>query len=235
VAKLCERAKLDMILFADTLAVPKMYGGSHDWYVKNGFMFAHDPVPTIAMMAAVTSQIGLASTLSSSYYPPYLLARLLATLDHLTSGRIGWNVVTSSSRDAAENFGLDTMIPHDERYDMADEYLELCRALWDSWEPDAVIMDREKGIFADPSKVHEVNYNGKYYKSRGPLNVVSSPQRHPVIIMAGTSPRGQKFAVQNADMVIAHKNSVEDMRKYSQSVRQQLVEAGRDPHSIKIF
>jgi FMN-dependent oxidoreductase (nitrilotriacetate monooxygenase family) len=235
VARLAERAKFDMLLFADTLAVPSTFGGSNDWYVKNGFQIAHDPLPIIAMMAAATSRIGVASTLSSTFYPPFLLARLLATLDHLTNGRVGWNVVTTASKDAAQNFGLDTIIPHDERYDMADEYLALCRQLWDSWEPDAVKHDRESGVFADPSKVHQINFKGKYYKSRGPLNVVSSPQRHPVIIMAGTSPRGQRFAVENADMVIAHKNTVEDMRKYSQSVRKQLADAGRDPRSIKIF
>src|SRR5690606_35392934 len=108
-------------------------------------------------------------------------------------------------------------------------------ALWDSWEPDAVVNDRENHIFADPSKVHAVNYSGKYYKSRGPLNVVSSPQRQPLIIMAGTSPRGQRFATDNAELVIPHKNSIEDMRKYTQSIRRQLEEAGRDPRSIKVF
>lgn len=235
VAKLCERAKFDMVLFADTLAVPTKFGGSKDWYVKNGFMISHDPAPIIAMMAAATSRVGLATTLSSTFYPPYLLARLVATLDHLSSGRIGWNVVTTSSSDAAANFGFDEIVPHDERYDMADEYLEVCRGLWDSWAPDALIMDRENNIFADPAKVHELNYKGKYYKSRGPLNVVSSPQRHPVIIMAGTSPRGQRFAIENAEMVIAHKNTAADMKKYSQAIRQQLKDAGRDPRSIKIF
>jgi FMN-dependent oxidoreductase (nitrilotriacetate monooxygenase family) len=198
-------------------------------------MMAQDPLPIITLMAGATSRLGVASTLSSTFYPPFLLARLLATLDHLTSGRVGWNVVTTSSQDAAANFGLETIIPHDERYDMADEYLELCRQLWDSWEPDAVILDRKNGVFADPAKVHEINFKGRYYRSRGPLNVVSSPQRHPVIIMAGTSPRGQSFAVKNADMVIAHKNTIADMRKYSDSVRQQLIAAGRDPKSIRIF
>lgn len=235
VARLCERAKMDMVFFADTLAIPSAFGGGIDKYVERGFSILHDPVPTITMMAAATRQIGLASTLSSTFYPPFLLARLLATMDHLTAGRIGWNVVTTASDDAAANFGLDKMVPHDERYDMADEYLELCRKLWDSWEPDALIQDRESGIFADPSKVHAVNHVGKYYRCRGPLNVVSSPQKHPVIIMAGTSPRGMKFAVGNADMVIAHKNSIEDMRSYSQNLRRMLVEAGRDPKSVKIF
>jgi len=226
---------MDMVFFADTLAVPTAFGGGIDKYIKHGFSVVHDPVPTLAMMGAATSQIGLGATLSSTFYPPFLLARLLATMDHLTAGRIAWNVVTTASDDAAANFGLDRMIPHDERYDMADEYLEICRQLWDSWEPDALIQDRENGIFADPSKVHPINYEGKYYRCRGPLNVVSSPQKHPVIIMAGTSPRGMKFAVGNTDMVIAHKNSAEDMRAYSQNLRRMLAEAGRDPKSVKIF
>jgi len=234
VARLCERAKFDMILFADTLAIPTKFGGT-DLPVKKGFMFSHDPIPHLTMMAAATKHIGVASTLSTTFFPPYLLARLLATLDHLSSGRVGWNVVTTSSSDAALNFGLDDLIPHDERYDIADEYLALCRALWNSWEPDALVMDRERGIFADPSKVHAVNHAGKYFRSKGPLNVVSSPQREPVIIMAGTSPRGQRFAIENADMVIAHKNTTADMKKYSEGIRRQLIDAGRDPRSIKIF
>ena len=235
IARLCERAKFDLLLFADTLALPSLFQGSHQHYVKTGFMVHHDPIPTITMMAAATSRIGVGSTLSSTFYPPFILARMLATLDHLSAGRVAWNVVTTATREAAQNFGLDDLPDHDTRYDMADEYLDLCRKLWDSWEPDALIMDRKSGIFGDPRKVHELNFNGKYYKCRGPLNVVSSPQRHPVIIMAGTSPRGQRFAVQNADMVIAHKNNVEQMREYSDQLRKHLSDAGRDPGSCKIF
>lgn len=235
VAKLCERAKFDMVLYADTLAVPSLFRNSLDYYVKNGFMVHHDPVPTIAMMAAVTSRIGLATTMSSTFYPPFLLARLVGTLDHLSGGRFGWNVVTTATKEAAQNFGMEDLPDHDVRYDMADEFLEICRRLWDSWAPDAVVQDRQKGIFAEPSKVRAINFKGKFYSSKGPLNVVSSPQKHPVIIMAGTSPRGQKFAIQNAEMVIAHKNTIEDMRTYSANIRKQLQAAGRAPDSIKVF
>ena len=232
VAKLCERAKMDFVMFADSVAIPSLFRGSTDYYVRNGFMIYHDPVPTCAWMAAATQRIGLASTLSCTFYPPYLLARLLGTMDHLSSGRIAWNVVTSTK--GGENFGME-MPEHDERYDMADEYLDLCRQLWDSWAPDAVVMDRENRIFADPAKVRTIDFKGQHYQCRGPLNVVSSPQKHPVIIMAGTSPRGQRFAVQNADMVIAHKNSVADMKSYSAQLRQKAADAGRDPKSLKIF
>jgi len=235
VARLCERAKFDLVIFADSLAVPKSLGGSRDWYVKRGIQIPQDPVPILAMMAAVTSKIGLAATLSTTFYPPFLLARLLGTLDHMSNGRIAWNVVTSASKDAARNFGYDELLDHDERYDRADEYMDLCRALWDSWEPDAVKMDRGSGVFADPAKVHEVNFKGRYYKSAGPLNVTSSPQRYPVISVAGTSPRGTRFAARHGDMAIGHKNSAADMRFYVDNLRQRAAEEGRDPASIKVF
>ena len=234
-ARLCERAKFDMVLFADSLAVPAVLGGSRDWSVAHGHHVAMDPAPTIAMMGAVTQHIGLGCTLSSTFYPPFLLARLLSTLDHLTRGRIMWNLVTTASKDAAQNFGLDDILEHDARYDRADEYVALCRALWDSWEPDAVVMDREANLFADPAKVHAVDFEGEHFRCKGPSTVTSSPQRHPVISVAGTSPRGQRFAVQHGDMAISHKNSIEDMRDYVQTTRAQLEAAGRDPKSVKIF
>jgi FMN-dependent oxidoreductase (nitrilotriacetate monooxygenase family) len=187
------------------------------------------------MMGAVTKNIGLGATLSTSLYPPFLLARLMGTLDHLTAGRAAWNLVTSVHTSAAQNYGQDDLPPHDERYNIADEYIDLVRKLWDSWEPDAIVQDRETGVFADPSKVNPVNFAGKYFKSRGPLNVPSSPQRHPVIIQAGTSGRGQEFSSANADMVIAHKNTLADMKTYVAQFRGALEKAGRDPSSCKIF
>ena len=235
VARLCERAKFDMVLFADSLAVPSALGGSRDWSVAHGHHVVQDPLPTIAMMGAVTQKLGLGCTLSSTFYPPFLLARMLATMDHLTKGRVLWNLVTTASKDAAQNFGLDDILEHDARYDRADEYVALCRALWDSWEPDAVVMDREANIFADPAKVHAVDFEGEHFRCKGPSTVTSSPQRHPVISVAGTSPRGQAFAVRHGDMAISHKNSLEDMRNYVQTTRAQLEAAGRDPGSVKIF
>ncbi|MDB5373953.1 MAG: class flavin-dependent oxidoreductase [Belnapia sp.] len=234
-ARLCERAFMDMVLFADIPAVPTTYGDSNDHYVKHGLEVHLDPAPILAMMGGATRHIGLGATLSTSLYPPFLLARMMGTLDHLTSGRSAWNVVTSASASAAQNFGQDALPEHDERYNIADEYLDLVRQLWESWAPDAVLEDRVKNVFADPSKVKPPHFAGKYFKSRGPLTVPALPQKHPVIIMAGTSKRGQEFAVANADMVIAHKNSVQDMRAYSTQLRAQLAAAGRDPASCKIF
>jgi FMN-dependent oxidoreductase (nitrilotriacetate monooxygenase family) len=235
IARLCEANFLDMVLFADIPAVPFAYGGSNDHYVRHGFEVHLDPAPILALMGGVTRHLGLGATLSTSLYPPFLLARMLGTLDHLTAGRTAWNVVTSASSAAAQNYGQDDLPEHDERYDIADEYLDLVRRLWESWAPDAVLQDRQRNVFADPAKVKPVHYSGKYFRSRGPLTVPALPQRHPVIIMAGTSPRGQQFAVTNADMVIAHKNSVEDMRSYSAALRRQLIAAGREPGSCKIF
>ncbi len=235
IARLSEEAFLDMVLFADIPAIPTAYGGSNDHYVRHGFEAHLDPAPILAMMGGATRHIGLGATLSTSLYPPFLLARMMGTLDHLTGGRTAWNVVTSASAAAAQNYGQDDLPEHDERYNIADEYLDLVRRLWDSWGPDAVLEDRVRNVFADPAKVRPVHFAGKYFKSRGPLTVPALPQRYPVIIMAGTSRRGQQFAVGNADMVIAHKNSVEDMRGYSTALRKQLADAGRDPASCKIF
>jgi FMN-dependent oxidoreductase (nitrilotriacetate monooxygenase family) len=235
IARLCESVFMDMVLFADIPAVPTAYGGTNDHYVKYGQEVHLDPAPILAMMGGVTRHLGLGATLSTSLYPPFLLARMMGTLDHLTAGRTAWNVVTSASAAAAQNYGQDDLPEHDQRYNIADEYLDLVRRLWDSWAPDAVLEDKERDIFADPAKVKPVYFAGKYFKSRGPLTVPALPQRHPVIVMAGTSKRGQQFAVTNADMVIAHKNSVQDMRTYSTQLRSQLAAAGRDPSSCKIF
>ena len=235
IARTCERACMDMVLFADLPAIPTAFGGNNDHYVKHGQEVHLDPAPILAMMGAATRHLGLGATLSTSLYPPFLLARMMGTLDHLSAGRTAWNVVTSASAAAAQNYGQDDLPEHDERYNIADEYLDLVRRLWDSWAPDAVLQDVEQDIFADPAKVKPVHFAGKYFKSRGPLTMPALPQRHPVIVMAGTSKRGQQFAVTNADMVIAHKNSVQDMRTYSTQLRNQLAEAGRDPASCKIF
>lgn len=235
IARLCERACFDLTLFADTPAIPNVYQGSTDYYVRTGLKVMPDPVPFLTVMGAATERLGLGTTLSTSFYPPFLLARMMGTLDSMMGGRMAWNVVTSTSREAARNYGMDDLPEHDTRYDIADEYLELVRQLWASWDADAVVEDRAAGIFADPSKVRRVDFKGKYFASKGPLNVVPSPQGRPVIIMAGTSPRGLRFAVGNADMVIAHKNSIEDMRTYTTALRAMLAAAGRDPSSCKVF
>ncbi len=158
-------------------------------------------------------------TLSTSEYPPFLLARLVNSLDHVTEGRVGWNCVTSSNDGAAQNYGHDGQHPHDERYDRADEFADLVTKLWDAWEPDAVVLDRDTPMFADGSKVHAVNHDGKYFKCRGPLNAPRSPQGRPPICQAGGSPRGQHFAARWADTIITDAGSIEGMKAYREDVR----------------
>ncbi len=174
-------------------------------------------------------------TLSVTEYPPFLLARLVNSLDHVTEGRVGWNCVTSSNDGAAQNYGHSQQPPHDERYDLADEFADLVTKLWDAWEPDAVVLDRETPMFADGSKVHAVNHEGKYFRCRGPLNAPRSPQGRPPICQAGGSSRGQDFAARWADTIITDAGSVEAMKDYREGVRRRARAAGRDPDSIKVL
>jgi len=190
-----------------------------DSYLKNSVMTPyHDVISLVSLLAGKITHIGLGCTMSTSYYPPFLLARILAIMDHLSRGRIAWNVVTSFNPAEAKNFGLEKPLPHDERYERAEEYMDLVYQLWDAWEPDAVIEDRENGIMIDPSKVRHINFSGKYFKCRGPLNVSLSP-RTSVIAQAGASPRGIKFAVKHAEVIFALKSSIDDMKKLYDEVK----------------
>jgi FMN-dependent oxidoreductase (nitrilotriacetate monooxygenase family) len=214
--------------------VPYAYQGKMDFYLKNAVMTPKfDPVMLTPYLIAATKHIGLAPTLTSTFYPPWLLARSLGTLDHFSSGRIAWNIVTATSDAAAQNYGLDMQIEHDLRYDMADEYVECVSQLWDAWEPDAVVMDDATHTFIDPKKVKVVDFKGKYYKTRGPLNVPRSPQGRPVFIAPGGSPRGRKFAGRNAEIVLAGGESVADMKGYRDDVMNHAKELGRDTSKIK--
>jgi FMN-dependent oxidoreductase (nitrilotriacetate monooxygenase family) len=195
----------------------------------------HDPAPLAAIMAAATSRMGVVATMSTTFYPPFMLARLCSTLDSIAEGRFGWNIVTSGEDGSAQNFGMEKLTEHDLRYDIADEYLDLVCQLWGSWEPDAVIRDRETNTYADFKKVHPINFSGKYFKSRGPLNTVSSPQGRPVFVQAGGSPRGRQFASKTADSIIAVANGVEGMKSYRDDVRARAAAHGRDPDEIKVL
>jgi long-chain alkane monooxygenase len=233
-ARALERACFDVFILEDSSAVPYAYQGKMDFYLKNAVMTPKfDPVMLTPYLIAATKSIGLAPTLTSTFYPPWLLARSLATLDHFSSGRIAWNIVTATSDAAAQNYGLDMQIEHDLRYDMADEYIECVSQLWDAWEPDAVVMDDATHTFIDPKKVKVVDFKGKYYKTRGPLNVPRSPQGRPVFIAPGGSPRGRKFAGRNAEIVLAGGETVADMKGYRDDVMNHAKELGRDTSKIK--
>jgi FMN-dependent oxidoreductase (nitrilotriacetate monooxygenase family) len=164
-----------------------------------------------------------------------MLARLCSTLDHIARGRFGWNIVTSGEDGSAQNFGMDKLTEHDLRYDIADEYVDLVSQLWDSWEPGAVVLDRESGTYADHRKVHTIDFEGKYFKCRGPLNTVRSPQGKPAFIQAGGSPRGREFAAKTADSIIATASGIGGMKSYRDDVRARAEKHGRKPDEVKVL
>ncbi len=235
-ARSMERACFDYLIIEDSCNVPYTYQQSHDTYLRYAAATPKlDPATLVPYLAMATKHLGLVPTLSASEYPPFLLARLVNSLDHLTEGRVGWNIVTGSNDGGAQNYGLKKHHPHDERYDRADEMTEIVTQLWESWEPDAVVLDRDRAIFADGSKVHPINYEGKYYACRGPLSAPRSPQGRPVLCQAGGSPRGQTFAAKWADTIIATADSIEGMKTIRRNVHQRAVQGGRDPATIKIL
>jgi FMN-dependent oxidoreductase (nitrilotriacetate monooxygenase family) len=235
-ARSLERACFDYILLEDSSYVGESYGGSTEVYLKNAIAVPRqDPSVVAALMTQVTSRIGIVPTFGTYAYPPYLLARLMATLDQVSSGRAGWNMVTGSSDFAAMNFGMNGMPEHDLRYEMADEYIDVVNRLWESWEPGAIVADRKAGTLVDPSKVHAVNYEGKYFKTRGPLNSGPAPQGRPVIAQAGGSPRGREFAARHADTIVAHPKGIDGMKAYRDDVRRRMAARGRNPDDCKIL
>lgn len=236
-AQALERACFDFLMFEDKLSIPADYAGSHDVYLKHALGTAPkgDPVPLAAMIAGATSRLGLVATMSTLAYPPFLLARLASTIDSLSGGRFGWNIVTSAEDAAARNFGMDALPPREERYERAEEYMDLVLQLWRSWDPDAVVLDRASGTFADGSKVRPINFAGKYFRCDGPLNTVPSPQVVPTLVQAGGSPRGRRFAAQHADAVVAPTGSIPAMKAFRDDIRAHAAAAGRDPETVKIL
>ena len=231
-----ERARFDYLLVEDTSMIEDAYGGSMETTLKYGLLGPKsDPVPLIPLLAQRTKHIGIAVTLSTSFYHPYMAARTMTTLDHLTDGRVGLNVVTGSSRRAAQQYGYEDLQPHDERYRMAHEWMEAVGALWESWEEGAVLVDQETPRYADHAKVHPVDFVGKYFKTRGPLNTIPGPQRRPVIVQAGASDAGRDLAAKYAESMLAHGTSIESMKAFRQDMHRRLKEYGRDPSELKIL
>ena len=236
-ARAMERACFDYLIIEDSSNVPYTYQGAHDTYLKYAASTPKlDPAVLVPYLAQATEHLGIVPTLSVSEYPPYLLARLVNSLDHVTEGRIGWNCVTGSNDGAAQNYGRDKHYPHDERYDIADEFADVVTRLWEAWEPDAVVLDRDAPMFADGTKVHPIHHEGKYFRCRGPINAPRSPQGRVPICQAGGSPRGQLFASRWADTIITEGGgSVEKMKEYRDNVRRQAAEFGRNPDDIKVL
>jgi long-chain alkane monooxygenase len=235
IARLCERGCFDMVFFADLNYISDTFRESMEPSLRYAAQAPeHDPIPLLSYMGAVTKQIGLAATFSTSHSHPFYAARLWATIDHLTGGRAGWNVVTSINRNLDANFGAERP-DADTRYDRAHEYIEVCRKLWSSWDEDAVVMDRAHAIFADASKVHRIEHAGRFFKSRGPLNVVRSPQNGPAILQAGTSAKGRDFAARYADAIFAIQPRAEDAAAYFADIKGRMAELGRDPEECKVL
>ncbi|MFE5836518.1 NtaA/DmoA family FMN-dependent monooxygenase [Arthrobacter sp. NPDC056493] len=230
-----ERAGLDLFIIEDSLTVPDTYGGSAEVSLAQAsFAPKHDPLALVPYLLSATEHLGIVPTISASFYPPFTAARLLATLQHFSNGQLGWNVVTSGSDLAAQNYGLDQQIEHDLRYEKAEEFVDVVRKLWRSWEPDAILEDTRAGIFADHTKVRPIHHDGEFFKVRGPLNTAPLPEE-PVLVQAGASPRGKAFAGANADVAIALARGVDGMKAYRDSIRAEAAGAGRNPDDVKVL
>ncbi|MCB1741753.1 MAG: LLM class flavin-dependent oxidoreductase [Gammaproteobacteria bacterium] len=234
IARILEDGKFHVAFFDDRLAMPDRYKDDHEAAVEAGARVVKmDLIPLLTAMGMATSKLGLGGTYTTTYYQPFHVARVFATLDHMIGGRAGWNVVTSLNDSEAHNFGMQQHVEHDLRYDMADEFLEVVLGHWDSWEDDALIVDKQ-GRFADGRKVHRLGYEGRWFKSRGPFTVPRTPQGRPVLIQAGQSGRGRRFAARWGELIFCAYKSVEMGRANYRALKDEAVRFGRDPASLHI-
>jgi FMN-dependent oxidoreductase (nitrilotriacetate monooxygenase family) len=236
-AQLLERGCFDGIFIADVLGVYDVYNGSPDAALASATQVpVNDPLLLVSAMAHVTEHLGFGITASTSFEHPYPFARRMSTLDHLTKGRIGWNIVTSYLDSGARNVGQSGTLDHDQRYEYADEYMEVLYKLWEgSWEDGAVVRDAEAGIFVDPARVHPIRHEGEYFSVPGIHLCEPSPQRAPLLYQAGTSGRGKKFAVDHAESIFVSAPTTKIVRDQVADVRRRLEAAGRDRSSIVVY
>ncbi|MEM7091382.1 MAG: LLM class flavin-dependent oxidoreductase [Actinomycetota bacterium] len=235
-AELLERGCLDSLFFADVHGSYDTHGGSREAAVRHAVQFPGlDPTVLIPALAAATEHLGFGVTYSTTYFPPYQAAKLFSTLDHLTDGRVAWNVVTGYLPDAQRQ-GLGTHLDHDVRYDRADEYLDVCYALWeDSWTEGAVVLDVDADMHTDPNLVREIDHHGEWFDVQGPHMVEPSPQRTPVIFQAGTSARGMAFAARHAEAVFVAASPRDAGARLTAQIRQAAADTGRDPDTVKLI
>jgi FMN-dependent oxidoreductase (nitrilotriacetate monooxygenase family) len=227
-----EAARFDAFFMADHLAVLNMPVNA---LKRSHTVTSFEPFTLLSALAAVTEHIGLMATASTTYDEPYHIARRFASLDHISGGRAGWNIVTTANPDAALNFGLDEDIDHDERYRRAREFYDVVTGLWDSFADDAFVRDVESGIYFDPARMHVLGHKGKYLSVRGPLNIARPPQGWPVIIQAGASEAGRQLAAETAEVVFAAGGSLESGKAFYADVKGRMRKIGRDPGSMKIL
>ncbi|MCM3601113.1 LLM class flavin-dependent oxidoreductase [Robertmurraya korlensis] len=230
-AETAERGKFDMIFFADGYAVHDRNGIGIEQTVN----VRPDPVTLLAALAVATKHIGLAATASTTYNEPFHLARKFATIDHLSNGRAGWNVVTSSSEEEALNFSKEHHLEHNVRYERAEEFVEVAKKLWDSWEDDAVLINKEAAKFADSNRVHHVNHKGNWFSIKGPLNISRPVQGHPVIIQAGSSEAGKELAAKTAEVIFTAWQTIGEAQAFYRDVKGRLQKYGRTEESLKIM
>ena len=231
-AQLAERGLFDMLFSADSQTA---WTGAESTIDLVHYVAWIEPWTLLSALASHTKRIGLVCTATTSFDQPFSLARKFASLDVITGGRVGWNVVTSGNETEALNFSATPHLPKVERYKRAREFVEVVRALWDSWDVDAFVRDKAKGVFSDRSKMHVLDHHGDYYDVRGPLNVARSPQGQPVIVQAGASDDGRQLAADTAEVVFTAHNVVETARVFYADVKRRMVEGGRDPDSLKIL
>ena len=235
-ARSLERAGFDYVMIEDSSMINDTFEGSSAVTLARAVGAPkNDPMPLVPLIAAGTKHIGVIATITTSFYPPFLGARLGATLDHITEGRVGLNIVTASGHRAAQNYGLDQHIEHDMRYEMADEWMQVADLLWKSWEPGALVADRAGRMFADASKVKPIHFEGRFFRSRGPLNTMPGPQGRPVICQAGGSPAGRTLAAKHADTIVGAANGIPAMKAYKQDVSERMHGFGRDPADCKVM
>ena len=231
-AQTLERGKFDAFFMADHLAVLNM---PMDALKRSATVTSFDPLTLLPALAMATRHLGLIATASSTFEPAYTIARRFASLDHISEGRAGWNLVTTSNPDAALNFGMDDQMPHAERYARAREFFDVVTGLWDSWADDAFVRDVENGIYFDPARLHVLDHKGKYLKVRGPLNIARPVQGWPVIVQAGASDAGRQLAAETAEMVFAAGGPIADARAFYADVKGRAARVGRNPDHIKIL
>jgi len=235
IGRALEAGMFHLGFFDDRLAMPDRYGGDHAHTVANGIRCVKmDPVTILTVMGMATEKLGLGATYSTTYYEPFHVARVFQTLDLMTKGRAAWNVVTSMNDGEAHNMGKLAHGEHDARYDRADEFMEVVLGHWDSWDDDAIVVDKQSGLFAHPDKVRRLDYQGHYFRSRGPFTVPRSAQGHPVIIQAGQSGRGRRFAARWAELVFVGYHDLARARSDYATFKQLVAEAGRDPDKVSV-
>jgi FMN-dependent oxidoreductase (nitrilotriacetate monooxygenase family) len=231
-----ERAGFDFLFIEDTAMIEDTYKGTMETALQYGlFAPKNDPLVLVPLLAQATKHIGIISTMSVVQYPPYLAARLMTSLDHVTGGRAGINVVTSVTHRVSQNFGQDAHPEHDLRYAMAEEWMEVASRLWDSWEPGAVVLDLETPRYADYTKVHTIDFEGQFFKCRGPLNTIPGPQGRPVVGQAGASIPGRNLAARHADTMIAWGSTIESMKAFREDMSRRAESFGRKPSDIKVM